>query len=49
MLNFAIEYCETLDMITGDCDMKLKQYKLSEEDWVTTTQLWDILKVSLII
>ena len=33
MLDFAIEYHDALDAITGDRDMKLRQYELSEEDW----------------
>lgn len=47
MLNFAVEYREALDAITGDRDMKLRQYELSEEDWNIATQLRDVLKVSL--
>ena len=48
MLHFAIEYCEALDAMTGDRDMKLRQYELSEEDWNIATQLCDVLKVSFI-
>ena len=46
MLNFAVEHCDALDTITGDRDMKLRQYELSEEDWATAIQLRDVLKVS---
>jgi len=46
MLNFAVEYREALNTITGDRDMKLRQYELSEEDWKVATQLRDVLKVS---
>ncbi len=49
MLNFTVEYREVLDAITGDRDMKLRQYELSEEDWNIATQLHDVLKVSLIL
>jgi len=49
MLNFAVEYREVLDAITGDRDMKLRQYELSKEDWNIATQLHDVLKVSLIL
>ena len=49
MLNFAVEYREALDAITGDRDMKLRQYELSKEDWNIATQLRDVLKVSLIL
>jgi len=46
MLDFAVEYREALDSITGNQRMKLRQYELTEEDWVITTQLRDVLKVS---
>jgi hypothetical protein len=49
MLNFAVEYREALDAMTGDRDMKLRQYELSEEDWNIATQLRDVLKVSFIL
>lgn len=49
MLDFAVKHREALNTITGDRDMKLRQYELSEEDWVTATQLRDVLKVSSII
>lgn len=48
MLHFAVEYREALDAMTGDRDMKLRQYELSEEDWNIATQLRDVLKVSFI-
>jgi hypothetical protein len=49
MLNFAIEYQDALDAITGDRDMKLRQYELSEEDWKVATQLRDVLKVGFLL
>ena len=48
MLNFAVEYREALDAITGDRDMKLRQYELSEGDWDVATQLRDVLKVNFL-
>jgi hypothetical protein len=45
MLDFAVEYREALDSITGNQKMKLRQYELTEEDWEITTQLRDVLKV----
>lgn len=45
MLEFAIEYREALESITGNQRMKLRQYELTEEDWEIATQLRDILKV----
>ena len=46
MLEFAVEYREALDSITGNQRMKLRQYELSEEDWEIATKLRDVLKVS---
>jgi hypothetical protein len=45
MLEFTIEYCEALESITRNQRMKLRQYKLTEEDWNIATQLYDVLKV----
>ena len=45
MLNFAVEHIEAINTITGDRDMKLRQYELSEDDWDTARQLRDVLKV----
>jgi hypothetical protein len=45
MLEFAVEYREALDSITGNQRMKLRQYELSEEDWEIATKLRDVLKV----
>ena len=45
MLNFAVEHIEAINTITGDRDMKLRQYELSEDDWDMVHQLRDILKV----
>lgn len=47
MLDFAIAYHAALDNITGDRDMKLRQFELSEEDWVLATHLRDALKVRM--
>lgn len=45
MLDFAVEYREALDSMTGNQRMKLRQYELTEEDWEITTQLRNVLKV----
>ena len=45
MLEFAIEYREALDSITGNQKMKLRQYELTDEDWTIATHLRDVLKV----
>ena len=46
MLDFAVEYIPAIDTITGDRDMKLRQYELSEDEWDMARQLRDVLKVS---
>jgi hypothetical protein len=45
MLEFAIAYQDALDIITGDREMKLRQYKLDEEEWDTAQELCKVLKV----
>ena len=45
MLEFACDYREAIDSITGNQKMKLRQYELSEEDWEIATKLRDVLKV----
>ncbi len=39
MLDFAVEHITAINTITVDCDMKLRQYKLSEGDWAIARQL----------
>jgi hypothetical protein len=46
MLEFAVDYREALDSITGNQKMKLRQYELDELDWEIATKLRDILKVN---
>jgi hypothetical protein len=45
MLEFAVEYQEAINSITGNQKMKLRQYELDEEDWEIATKLRDVLKV----
>jgi hypothetical protein len=45
MLDFAVEHITAIDTITGDRDMKLRQYELSEDDWDMARQLRNVLKV----
>jgi hypothetical protein len=45
MLEFAVDYREALDSITGNQKMKLRQFELTEEDWEIATKLRDVLKV----
>ena len=42
MLNFAIEHINT---ISGNRNMKLRQYELREAEWNIVQKLQDILKV----
>lgn len=49
MLDFAVQYREALDSITGNQRMKLRQYELSEEDWEITIQLSNVLKVHYLL
>lgn len=45
MLKFAYTYCQAIDKLTGDRDMKLQDYELSESEWGIVKQLRDCLKV----
>jgi hypothetical protein len=47
MLEFAIEFREALDTITGKKEMKLQKYEMDNEEWEIAQQLRDVLKVSL--
>ena len=47
MLKFTLTYQDALDTITSEKEMKLQKYKLDEEEWEITSQLRDVLKVSL--
>lgn len=45
MLNFAIEHIVPINTITGNREMKLRQYELSEAEWNIVRKLQDVLKV----
>ena len=47
MLEFAIEFREALDTITGEKEMRLRKYKMDNEEWEIAQQLRDVLKVSI--
>lgn len=49
MLEFAIEYQDALDTITGDREMKLRQYEIDEEEWEIAQQLQEALKVHFLV
>ena len=46
MLVFALKYRAALDIITGDRDMKLRQFEMDNEEWALSQQLCEVLKVS---
>ena len=46
MVEFAVNFREALDTITGDKDMKLRKYEMDDEEWDIAYQLRDVLKVS---
>jgi hypothetical protein len=43
MLVFTLEYCQAIDEITVDRDMR--KYELSEEEWPLVQQLCNVLAV----
>lgn len=47
MLEFALEYKEAVDAMTGDKALKLRSFELSEEEWGIAAELRDLLRVSL--
>jgi hypothetical protein len=46
MLTFAVDYREGIDEITGNVKMKLRQFELTEEEWIIAKQLSEVLKAS---
>lgn len=46
MLVFSNKYFETLNIITGDRNMKLQKFEMSKEEWTVAKQLQEVLKVS---
>ena len=45
MLRVASEYHAAIDDITADKSVKLRKYKLDEEDWDVVKDLLHVLKV----
>jgi hypothetical protein len=45
MLEFALAYRAALDGISGDREMKLRQFEMDEEEWEVACQLCLVLKV----
>ena len=46
MLNFALEYQNTIDILMADRQNELRAYELNNSEWIIVTQLSDMLKVS---
>jgi hypothetical protein len=47
MLDFTIEHITAINAITSNHDIKLRQYKLSEDKWDVAHQLQNILKICI--
>lgn len=45
MLKFALEYKVAIVKITGELEMNLRKFELTEEEWALAAQLADALKV----
>jgi hypothetical protein len=48
MLVFALKYRDALDVITGDREMKLRQFEMDDEEWDLAQQLCEVLKASFL-
>lgn len=48
MLDFAVTYHRALESLTGTLGMGLRDYELSDDDWVIAKDLRDILEVSFL-
>ena len=48
MLQFALEYRAAIKQITGEVDMKLRNYEMSSEEWDVASELCEVLKVCLL-
>jgi len=47
MLKFTDEYRAALNVMTADCDMNLRKFKLSKKEWAMATELCEVLRVRL--
>ncbi|KAF6755523.1 hypothetical protein DFP72DRAFT_811323 [Ephemerocybe angulata] len=45
MLSFAVKYRPAIDQLTGEKAMKLRDYELSEDEWLIALQLANSLKI----
>lgn len=44
MIDFAVDYQEAIDAITGNRDMKMRKLELDATEWVIASELRDTLK-----
>ena len=49
MLAFAYKYCRAYNELTANCDMNMRTYELSNEDWKIVKDLAAVLKVRTLI
>lgn len=45
MIDFAVDYREAIDSITGNRDMNMRKLEMDEKEWDIATELRDTLKV----
>jgi hypothetical protein len=45
MLDFTIDYQPAVDTMTARCDLDLRKYELSPEEWEIAEELRNVLKV----
>ena len=49
MMMFALKYCKPIDSIITDKSLKLRKYKLNNEDWDIIEQLTSVLQVNFTV
>jgi hypothetical protein len=49
MLGFAIQYCVAINTMTDTHDFGLCQYELAPAEWKIAIELWNVLKVCVLI
>jgi len=49
MLDFAIDYCATINAVTSNHDLNLRKYELADNEWAIAMNLHDTLKACTIL
>jgi hypothetical protein len=49
MLAFAVQYWSAIDDITGDKNANLHKFKLNDNEWDIALQLFEMLKVCVLL